>query len=70
MSPQAPETRAAPVTCVQSVSSHSPAAKGILMERLKITSDEAFELLRLSSQRLNIKLRELASAVAETGQIS
>jgi hypothetical protein len=42
-------------------------AKGILMERLKVTPDEAFNILRSSAQRLNLKLREVARELAETG---
>ena len=42
-------------------------AKGILMERLHMTSDLAFEELRTASQLHNRKLRELAALVAETG---
>ena len=42
-------------------------AKGILMERLKVTPEDAFDLLRRSSQQLNIKLREVAQGLAETG---
>jgi hypothetical protein len=44
-------------------------AKGILMERLKVTPEDAFDLLRRSSQRLNIKLREVARGLAETGEL-
>jgi hypothetical protein len=44
-------------------------AKGILMERLKITPEDAFDLLRRSSQQLNIKLREVARGLAETGEL-
>ncbi len=44
-------------------------AKGILMERLKTTPEDAFELLRRSSQLLNIKLREVARTLSETGQL-
>jgi len=40
-------------------------AKGILMERLKITPEDAFDLLRRSSQHLNI-MREVARGLAET----
>ena len=40
-------------------------AKGILMAREGVTADEAFDMLRRGSQRLNIKLRELAQKVAE-----
>ena len=42
-------------------------AKGILMERYKITSDQAFTLLTRSSQRSNVKLREVAEQLTSTG---
>jgi len=45
-------------------------AKGILMERLKATPDEAFEILRRSSQRLSLKLREVAVRLTETGELA
>ena len=35
-------------------------AKGILMEQRSVTAEEAFNLLRATSQRLNIKLRDVA----------
>jgi transcriptional regulator with GAF, ATPase, and Fis domain len=38
-------------------------AKGILMEREKISDAEAFDLLRTASQHLNMKLREVARQV-------
>jgi hypothetical protein len=44
-------------------------AKGILMERLKCTPEDAFDLLRRSSQRLNVKLRDVARGLAESGEI-
>jgi hypothetical protein len=44
-------------------------AKGILMERLRLTPDDAFDVLRLSSQRLNLKLREVARRLTETGEL-
>jgi hypothetical protein len=43
-------------------------AKGILMERLKLTPEEAFDALRHSSQRLNEKLQAVAFTLAETGE--
>ena len=43
-------------------------AKGILMEREKVTAEEAFELLRRSSQKLNRKVRDLAEEIATTGE--
>jgi hypothetical protein len=44
-------------------------AKGVLMERLKLTPEDAFDLLRRASQHLNIKLRDVARGVAETGEL-
>lgn len=38
-------------------------AKGILMGRRNMSADEAFSILRSSSQRLNVKLREIAEVV-------
>ena len=43
-------------------------AKGILMERLHLTSDQAFEELRTVSQRCNRKVRDLAAEIAESGE--
>jgi len=42
-------------------------AMGILIERHRITSEEAFEVLRRASQDHNVKLREVARRVIETG---
>jgi len=44
-------------------------AEGILIERERITADQAFQALRRASQHLNIKLREVAKYVVETGEI-
>jgi transcriptional regulator with GAF, ATPase, and Fis domain len=44
-------------------------AKGILMARHHITADQAFDLLRRTSQQLNLKLRDIADSVAETGEL-
>lgn len=38
-------------------------AKGILMAQRDVSDDDAFELLRVASQRLNVKLREIAERV-------
>jgi GAF domain-containing protein len=43
-------------------------AIGILMERHKLTDDEAFAVLSQASQDTNTKLRQLARRVAETGE--
>jgi GAF domain-containing protein len=44
-------------------------AKGLLMERLKITEQQAFAMLVDVSQRRNRKLRDIASAIMFDGQI-
>jgi GAF domain-containing protein len=44
-------------------------ANGILATRLGITMDEAFDQLRRASQNLNIKLRDIADHVVETGDL-
>lgn len=38
-------------------------AKGLLMARSNVSDDEAFEMLRKASQRMNIKLRDVAERV-------
>lgn len=45
-------------------------AKGILMERHRLTPDEAYDLLRRTSNERNVKVRDLAEDVARTGQLS
>lgn len=42
-------------------------AMGILIERHRIVSDEAFDVLRRTSQDHNVKLREVAQRVIDTG---
>jgi hypothetical protein len=44
-------------------------AIGILMARRQLTYDQAFAQLVNASQHLNVKLRDIARAVAETGQL-
>lgn len=43
-------------------------AKGILMERHKMTSAQAFALLAKTSQNTNIPLRQVAGRIADTGE--
>ncbi|MHB1534916.1 MAG: GAF and ANTAR domain-containing protein [Acidimicrobiales bacterium] len=43
-------------------------AQGILIERERITADQAFDILRRASQHLNVKLREVAQTLVETGE--
>ena len=44
-------------------------AEGILIERERITAAQAFQVLRRASQHLNVKLREVANYVVETGEV-
>jgi GAF domain-containing protein len=44
-------------------------AKGILMERQRLSAGDAFDVLRRVSQRLNRKLADVAQHLAETGQL-
>ena len=43
-------------------------AIGILMERRRITAEEAFEELKNASQRANVKLAQIAEDLTETGE--
>jgi GAF domain-containing protein len=43
-------------------------AQGILMERERITSNQAFDILRRASQHLNRKLRDVAQNLVDTGE--
>lgn len=43
-------------------------AQGILMERHKITADQAFQALAMISQERNVKLREVAQHLVDTGE--
>jgi hypothetical protein len=43
-------------------------ALGILMERERITADQAFDILRRASQHLNMKLRDVAQNLVDTGE--
>jgi hypothetical protein len=42
-------------------------AIGVLMARHQLTRDQAFDILRLASQRTNRRVSDIASEVAETG---
>jgi GAF domain-containing protein len=44
-------------------------AKGILMERHKLTADQAFQLLAQASMKGNVKLRTIAENLVETGEL-
>jgi AmiR/NasT family two-component response regulator len=39
------------------------------MEREHISAEQAFDVLRVVSQHLNIKLREVARNLVETGEV-
>ena len=42
-------------------------AQGILMERERITGEQAYDVLRQASQDLNVKLRDVAQRLVDTG---
>jgi hypothetical protein len=44
-------------------------AKGILMERERLSAGQAFDRLRRASQQLNLKLTDIARQLAETGEM-
>ena len=44
-------------------------AKGILMERQRLSAGDAFDLLRRASQRMNRRLVDVAEHLTETGEI-
>jgi GAF domain-containing protein len=44
-------------------------AKGILMERFKLTPDQAFQALARVSMETNIKVRDIAARFVETGEL-
>ena len=44
-------------------------AMGVLMNQHKITRDQAFDLLRITSQHTHRKLAEIAADVADTGTL-
>jgi GAF domain-containing protein len=43
-------------------------AQGILMERERVSAEQAFDILRRASQHLNEKLRDVAQTLVETGE--
>jgi AmiR/NasT family two-component response regulator len=43
-------------------------AQGILMERDRISARQAFNILRRASQHLNVKLKDVAQELVETGE--
>jgi len=45
-------------------------AKGVLMERYKLTPDQAFQLLAQASMGTNRKLRDVANQLVETGELA
>jgi AmiR/NasT family two-component response regulator len=45
-------------------------AKGILVERYKLTPDQAFKLLAQASMATNRKLRDIAEQLVQTGELA
>lgn len=44
-------------------------AMGVLMQKYKVTRDEAFDLLRVTSQALHRKVADIAATVGDTGEL-
>ena len=44
-------------------------AKGILMERYKLTADQAFQVLARVSQQTNRRLADIAEELTQTGSV-
>jgi AmiR/NasT family two-component response regulator len=44
-------------------------AKGILMERFKLTPDQAFQVLTRVSMETNTKVRDVADGFVRTGEL-
>lgn len=65
----ASESKAANLAEALTTSRVIGAAVGILMSSEKITNEAAFDRLREASQRLHLKLREVAVYVADTGEL-
>jgi GAF domain-containing protein len=65
---QAEERRKAAVQAALSTREMIGQAQGILMERERITGDQAFDILRRASQHLNRKLRDVAQTLVDTGE--
>ena len=61
--------RAANLECALASNQEIGIAVGILMAQHACTRDEAFHILRLLSQDRNIKLRDLARILANTGSV-
>jgi signal transduction histidine kinase/DNA-binding response OmpR family regulator/PAS domain-containing protein len=64
------EDKAANLEKALSSNRHIGAAMGILMAQLKVTDDQAFDMLRKASQTRHRKLRDIAEEVMVTGEIS
>lgn len=48
---------------------HIGEALGVVMERYKITEDQAFDVIKTSSQHRNVKLRDIAEHINTTGEV-
>jgi AmiR/NasT family two-component response regulator len=44
-------------------------AKGVLIERYRLTEDQAFAVLIRSSQTNNVKVRDIADHLVSTGEL-
>lgn len=62
------DTRAANLRAALTTREVIGQAQGILMERERITAEQSFNVLRRASQHLNLKLREVAQTLVDTGE--
>jgi len=62
--------RADGVTAALQTNRDIGAALGVLMARLLVTREQAFDLMRIASQRTNRKMRDIAEDVLETGTLA
>lgn len=65
---QAAETKAGNLEVALATREMIGQAQGILMERKRITADQAFDILRRASQHLNVRLRDIAQRLVDTGE--
>ncbi len=65
---EAEERRAANLQAALATREMIGQAQGILMERERVTPEQAFDILRRASQHLNLKLRDVAQNLVDTGE--
>jgi AmiR/NasT family two-component response regulator len=69
--PRAPETTSKTASLHRGLGTRDVIgqAKGILMERRRLSAGDAFDVLRRASQRLNRRVVDVAQHLADTGEL-